>query len=238
MQADSTLQNGLSPSIMTVLFFIALLFVPISGSPSVLVGPDTLEIRFVGNAGVELYDGESTILVDLPYQSGYSGYMDYDFSDILGRGNVVSAITHRHLDHFEPLLIQETSWFLFGPNEVSVSIPAARVLADSTAHFGAFLLSKIPTPHSDVEHNSLLIQWKNLKLYFVGDTDDTRKLDLQKDLDVLFTTPWLSCIAEENNSQHVARRTVLYHHFRNNRYGSCGAPEIIHQGESIFLTSR
>ena len=35
-----------------------------------VVPGDSLEIRYVGNAGFELYDGFTTVLIDLPYESG------------------------------------------------------------------------------------------------------------------------------------------------------------------------
>ena len=199
------------------------------------IATDSLEVRFVANAGVELYDGQTTVLVDLPYQSGYSGYMEYVFDDILGRGSVVSAITHRHLDHVETEQLLSTDWHFFGPDEVSRSIPAERVLPDSTEQFGDFVLTKIRTPHAGIEHNSILVEWRGVKLYFVGDTDDPSKLLSRKDLDILFITPWLSCAAERSGSRPAARRTFLYHHHADQRYGSCGAPEVLAPGESFLV---
>jgi hypothetical protein len=37
-----------------------------------------LTVELVGNAGVVLSDGTTTLLVDLPYESGAFGYMRYD----------------------------------------------------------------------------------------------------------------------------------------------------------------
>ncbi|MGH9749174.1 MAG: hypothetical protein ACRD5D_07975 [Candidatus Polarisedimenticolia bacterium] len=61
-----------------------------------------LELRFIGNQAFEITDGQLTLLTDVPYQSGYSGYMTYDEGSVRPRGRVLSLITHRHPDHFEP----------------------------------------------------------------------------------------------------------------------------------------
>lgn len=199
------------------------------------VSSDSLEVRFVGNAGFELYDGTTTVLVDLPYRSGYSGYMEYDFNNIMARGNVVTAITHRHPDHVEIDLLRDNDWSLFAPNEVAQSFESSRVMTTNPSTAGDFRLTKYRTPHRDTEHYSILIEWKGIKLYFVGDTEDPKHVLGMSELNLLFITSWLSCAADRTGQDIDTERKVLLHHTTDHRYSSCGSLEVYEQGESFWV---
>ena len=189
-----------------------------------------LDIRYVGNAGVELYDGTTTLLVDLPYQSGAFGYMAYDPTQIRARGRVVAVITHRHDDHFDSRLFLSTDWTIYGPAEVTGALPADRALQGDRQTLGAFTVQRVRTPHAGTEHYSYLVTWRGRRLYFVGDTEDPTHILATRDLDVLFITPWLSCAAERAGTLH-ARTVVLYHHTTSGGPAPCGRPRVPLQGE-------
>jgi len=126
---------------------IALLAITLQATPA-----DSLQIRFVGNAGFELSDGATTLLIDLPYESGAFDLMTYDPTALDPVGRVVSVVTHRHVDHFDPSLFTAQEWDIVGPEEVTSALAPARVLQGRIVMVGDFRIQRFSTPHSDVEH--------------------------------------------------------------------------------------
>ena len=203
------------------------------GEPS-----DTLTIQFIGNAGVELSDGVTTLLTDLPYESGAYGYMQYDPEALQPKGQAVAVITHRHADHFSPDLFRTRDWSIVGPEEVTALLPAERVISlRDTVDVGAFRLVPMRTPHSDTEHYSYMITWRGVRLFVVGDTEDPSQLLATPDLDIVFITPWLSCIAEEQGAPLDAARLVLYHQSPDGSDRVCGPVEALAQGARVLLAA-
>ncbi len=204
-----------------------------------------LTIRFVGNAGVELSDGQTTLLVDLPYEPGYLGYMSYDLSDIMPRGRTVCLITHRHRDHFRPAWFHGKDWEIVGPKEVTDELPEERVIAlEDTVTVGAFSIVPSRTPHGDTEHYSHLVVWNSseggtLRFFFVGDTEDPANLFSQKDLDIAFVTSWLGCAASREGGSIDAERVVLYHHWpQPDRDQLCIPMERPQRGDVLLSVTR
>ncbi len=197
-----------------------------------------LRIRFIGNEGFELSDGETTILTDLPYRPGAFGYMRYDPEALDPRGQVTSLITHRHADHFDEALFLERDWSIIGPVEVTDRLPADRVIPLSEAiEVGAFTIRAHRTAHSDVEHYSYLVTWHGLRLYFVGDTENPSHLLSVPKLTVAFLTPWLGCTAGAFARGIDAERMVLYHHHDGEGTRGCFEAEVMEQGESFTLSA-
>jgi len=195
-----------------------------------------LDVEFIGNAGVSLSDGETTLLVDLPYQSGAYGYMPYDFSSLQPEGRAVALITHGHADHFLPELFKERDWEFLGPEELSSEMDDAKVIPlTHEVSVGAFTVYPTRTPHARVEHYSYLVTWHGRRLYFVGDVEDPTQVLAQENLDVAFVTPWLSCLVFDEGAKIDAERLVLYHHFENKREPTCGEPARMTRGEVFRL---
>ena len=118
-----------------------------------------LRVELVGNAGVMLSDGSTSLLIDLPYESGAFGYMTYRAADLQPRGSVVSVITHHHRDHFEAsAFLARTGWRIIGPPSVIRDLPITRVLAGDSVEVGRFSVVALPTPHTD-DHRSYRIRW-------------------------------------------------------------------------------
>ena len=198
-----------------------------------------LQVRFIGNEGFELSDGETTILTDLPYEPGASGYMEYDFEALNPQGRVVSLVTHRHADHFDEDLFLQRDWSIIGPVEVTDRLPLTRVIPLSPAiQVGAFTVRAHRTAHSDVEHYSYLVTWHGLRLYFVGDTENPSHFLSVPDLTVAFLTPWLGCTAGAFGRGMNAERIVLYHHAEGEGTRGCFDAQVMRQGESFTLRPR
>lgn len=195
---------------------------------------DQLTVTMVGNAGVVLSDGASSLLVDLPYESGAFGYMTYDPAALAPPGAVTSIITHDHADHFDPELLQQREdWRIVGPPSATAGLPSARVVEGDSVSIGAFEVVIVPTPHT-ADHRSYRIRWGGRVLHFTGDTEDDARLRDSPAIDVLFVTPWLSCAAGLD-VESVARRWIAYHLSPRGTDRVCGEVEILPQGTSFGI---
>ncbi len=81
----------------------------------------TLSITIVGNAGVLLSDGATSLLVDLPYESGAFGYQTYDPSDLNPPGYQVRP--------WDPLSLVVATGGLVSVALVACWMPARRAIA-------------------------------------------------------------------------------------------------------------
>jgi len=195
--------------------------------------PDVLRLTLVGNAGVLLTDGETSLLVDLPYESGYSGYEEYRFGDLAPEGRVVSVITHHHADHFDPELFRaRDGWELIGPESVTGGLEPGAVLAGDSVVVGRFHVVALGTPHTP-DHRSYRVRWGGRIFHFTGDTEDPSSLRASPPLDVLFITPWLSCAAERADIPLPADRAIAYHLRAAGGDRVCASAEVLEQGTSF-----
>ena len=194
-----------------------------------------LTVTMVGNAGVVLSDGHTSLLVDLPYESGAFGYMAYDAGALAPPGQVVAVITHDHRDHFAPThLIPRVDWRVFGPASVTQAIPEARVLLGDSIRVGDFSVVVVPTPHTN-DHRSYRVRWRGWILHFSGDTEDPASLRTTPQLDLLFVSPWLSCAAEDTAGFQGAGRRIAYHLAPDGSDVVCGSVDVLRQGASFEL---
>jgi len=198
-----------------------------------------LKITFVGNNGVSLSDGETTLLVDLPYQSGAYGLMNYHSETIPAKGEVVCVITHEHEDHFDPELFKTKNWQILGPAEVTVHLDPNRVISREPKNkVGAFSITGFNTPHGKVFHLSYLIEWRGHNLYFTGDTEDPQMLLDQSELSIAFITPWLACEVEQRKGIVKAQRKLMIHHMGDGSDEACLGLEIWRQGDEMILEGK
>ena len=70
----------------------------------------------------------------------------------------------------------------------------------------------LATPHASLEHYSYVVEWRGLRLYFTGDTEDTASLLAARELDVAFVSPWLLRTVQKQGRRIDARHIVVYHH--------------------------
>jgi L-ascorbate metabolism protein UlaG (beta-lactamase superfamily) len=200
--------------------------------------PPALEIRFIGNAAFELTDGQTTLLVDFPYESGVGGVMAFDSAAVRPSGRVLALFTHAHRDHFDRAALLARGWPAYGPAELLALLPPDRVFArtDSFA-FGAFRVVRIPERHADVEHVAFLITWHGRRIYHSGDTMDPAHLQAMPELDVALVQENLLCwMAQQRGARVPAREVIVQHHFGSGSRGCLGARELA-QGESIGLSA-
>ncbi len=215
-----------------VLVLMVVMSAPLGGQA------DSLRVRFIGNAAFELTDGQTTLVTDFPYQSGAFGYMTYDDS-VMPVGHVTRVVTHGHADHFTPALVSGGDWRVIGPPDVMRSLPPTqRISGTRQWSVGHFAVTAQPTPHSNVDHFSYVIEWRGHRFYFTGDTEDTAALVAAADLDVAFVTPWLWCTVLRSEQSVSATRVVMHHQFPAGRSEICGSPVVLEQGQELVFTPR
>ncbi|MBL4612156.1 MAG: MBL fold metallo-hydrolase [Emcibacter sp.] len=189
------------------------LIVLFMGFFSVEVHSKPLEAEFIGNEAFRITDGDYILMIDFPYQSGAYGSMEYDFFFPGTTGKVLSLITHRHLDHFDPILFSEQKWKIVGPKEVTVALARDKVLKlRPNVAFGPIHITPQKSAHGNTEHYSYLVNWHGLQLFFTGDTEDVGQLKNLPELDALFITSWFYRKAKMNDALPETKKIIIYHH--------------------------
>lgn len=195
-----------------------------------------LYVKFIGNEAFRLSDGKVTVFSDFPYQSGAYGYMEYEYPFEAERPGVISLISHRHLDHFDPALFTELEWKLIGPLEIVERHSRLKIIPlEPRVALGNLVITPKATEHANTEHYSYLMDWAGKQLYFTGDTNDAQSLKDLPELDMLFITPWLYHSAQESGLLPKAARTVIYHHKTGEIVPGCKGCIIPEQGQEFIL---
>jgi hypothetical protein len=102
-------------------------------------------------------------------------------------------------------------------------------------HYRVVEIEAVTTPHGNVEHVSYVVTWHGLRLYFTGDTDDTKALLEAKNLDVAFVSPWLVDAVAKKGGRLDARKIVVYHHRPDEEVAALQNREVPRQGEKFSL---
>ena len=164
-----------------------------------------IKVRFIGNCGLYITDGNSNIYVDFPYKSGAHKYMEYGQSELDNiKDNPIFLFTHRHSDHYSKNLLKKVikkfkgkvygNWNISDLKELNSSIDDFSIKAIKTSHRFTF------------KHFSYVIVWHSKKILISGDTGDIEKLSKVKNIDWAFTNPWLFM----NQNKEVKLDTKMY----------------------------
>ena len=175
-------------------------------------GAVRLEVDFIGNMAVRVTDGRQALVSDFPYQSGASGYMEYDDDILDDIGSGVALISHGHADHWDQELFESTDLDVIAPPALTADIDPDRVIewSDEIA-LGNIVVRPVATPHIE-PHSSYLVEWGGRRLYFTGDTESVDALLEQRDLDAVFISPWLLRDVLARNLDVDTELFVVYHH--------------------------
>ncbi len=176
-----------------------------------------LTITFVGNMAFHISDGETTLLSDFPYISGAYGYMEYDMDTVPEVGEGLHLITHFHGDHWNAELFKSfsTKTKILAPPGITKELDQDRVVPFSETEpmtCQGITVRAIETPHNQApEHFSYLVKWHGKTLYFMGDTETPADILKQKDLDVVFISPWVIRTVQRQGLALDTKEVVLYH---------------------------
>jgi L-ascorbate metabolism protein UlaG (beta-lactamase superfamily) len=171
--------------------------------------PTTLEVRHIGNMGFLISDGTTTLAIDFPYQSGAFGYQTWKEAEVPSlSGEVTALFTHRHADHFDAGLLGSRGWMAFGPDDLLSAVPAAKRADLKSLKNRGIAIEPLKTPHGNVGHYSYLIEWKGLRIYHSGDTEDPASLIAAGEVDLALVSAWVLEAAKEKAK---ARRFLVCH---------------------------
>lgn len=200
-------------SYIRILFVFTLIFVSSFGFSQ----SNEIKIKFIGNCGLHMTDGNVNIYIDFPYKSGAYGYMEYDKTELDSiKENSIFIFTHKHADHYSGKLIRKfvknkngtifTQWKTSKLEKFSKTIPDFDIQAFKTKH------------RFSLKHNSYLIIWHGTRLFFSGDTEHPETIGKIDDIDYAFVPYWLLRSAREANIKIDARMRVLYHSYPNQEF--------------------
>jgi hypothetical protein len=174
-----------------------------------------ISIKFIGNCGLYLTDGNSNFYFDFPYKSGAYKYMEYDNIEIDSiKNNAIFIFTHRHADHYSKKKVKKLTGQKFGPWNVS----KLERLADTIPDFN---IKAFKTQHKvfgiSFKHYSYLITWHGKKIYISGDTGDMEDLSKINDIDWAFVNPWLYMNFLDEKVKIDANKIGMYHLYPNQK---------------------
>ena len=199
-----------------------------------------LAITFIGNEAFHITDGSTTLLSDFPYRSGAFGYMAYERKNIPPIKDGLSLITHSHSDHWSKRLFDEMDTHVIAPTGATKRIAPERVVpfsADTPMQFKDISVEAIEMPHAlSPQHFSYLVTWHGLRLYFPGDTETPADMLKQKDIDVMFITPWLIRTIERQDLHLDTKILVVYHQKIGEEFPPFQNYKRMKQGESFTVT--
>ena len=170
-----------------------------------------IKIKFIGNCGLHMTDGESNFYIDFPYKSGAHNYMEYDKSEIDSiKDKAIFIFTHRHADHYSKKILKKLNGQIFDPwniaqlEKLSESISEFHIKAFKTQHkvFGI-----------SFKHYSYQITWHGKKIYLSGDTENSETIATQKDIDWAFIPVWLATDAKDKGIKlgTISKMYAIYH---------------------------
>jgi hypothetical protein len=195
-----------------------------------------IKIKFIGNCGLYLTDGNANLYIDFTYKSGAHKYMEYDKAEIDSiKHNAIFIFTHRHADHYSNRLLKKLDGQKFDP----WSIPELEKLSETIPDFD---IKAFRTKHKvfgvSFKHYSYLITWHGKKIYLSGDTGDLDDISGIKDIDWAFVNPWLYMNALREKVTIDAKKFAIYHLYPNQKIdGEIPANLLIlkNQGEVINI---
>lgn len=200
--------------------------------------PAALRATFIGNMAFAITDGTTTIYTDFPYESGYGGYMTYDFAALPKAPGALCLVTHGHRDHFDAPLFAKLDAMLIAPPDVE-----ARVAPDRTIPFAPKMryrdvsIEAFETPHAGIGHASYLVTWHGLRLYFTGDTESVDRLLAMRNLDAAFVSPWLMEMVAERKARIDTRTLVCYHQQKDEKVPAFQNRVVPKPGETLTLSA-
>lgn len=169
-----------------------------------------IKIKFIGNCGLHMTDGNLNVYSDFPYKSEAYRYMKFDDSELDSiKENSFFIFTHKHADHYSGKnmrkVLKSKGGQKFGPWNVKKLEEFAKTNPD-------FEIQTFKTKHSlSFNHYSYLITWHGKRIFLSGDTESAETIGAIKDIDWAFVPYWILRDAHENKIDIDAKKIGLYH---------------------------
>lgn len=196
-----------------------------------------IKIKFIGNCGLYLTDGNSNLYIDFPYKSGAYGYMKYDQTEIDSiKENSIFLFTHRHADHYSKKILKQIkskhkgkvfgNWNTKKFEKLNNSIDDFKIETFKTKHRFTF------------KHYSYLITWHGKRIFLSGDTETADIIATIKDINWAFVPYWIMLDAKEKNLKIDTEKFGIYHLYPNQKISNSAPEKIVllnKQGEVIKI---
>lgn len=176
------------------------------------------EIRYLGNMGIAIIRQDSAIIIDGLHDYYEKNYLQTDttaFNTMLLKQKPFSkiiaiAVTHKHSDHFDEMLISEvakkhSTALILGGSQIRSLCNAAMlkrfttIVDTATVRINSNIIIRIrriphtwPQRHATIENYRYEITWNKFRLVHLGDADTQQEavIDLQQAPDVLVAPNW------------------------------------------------
>lgn len=187
------------PSLILIFLFLA--------TSSFAQSPE-IQIKFIGNCGMYMTDGEANIYVDFPYKSGAHHYMEYNAAEMDSiKENAIFIFTHKHSDHYSRKLVKKVK-----KQNGQVYGPWNSDALENLSGINDFSVKAFDTKHKfSFDHRSYLITWHGKRIYFSGDTETADTMATVKNIDYAFVPAWLMSDANEKDIKLDVGNLVIYH---------------------------
>lgn len=169
-----------------------------------------IKIKFLGNCGLYMTDGDLHIFSDFPYESGAYGYMEYnkDELDSIPK-NSIFIITHKHKDHYSRKDFRRVLKEKGGKKYSAWNIRALEKIGENNPNFS---IQAFKTKHRfTIRHYSYLIVWHGNRIFLSGDTEGAETFRTIKNIDVAFIPPWVLHYAKRDSIKIDAKLKAIYH---------------------------
>jgi len=169
-----------------------------------------IKIKFIGNCGLYMTDGDLNIYIDFPYKSGAHKYMEYNSSELDKiNDSAIFLFTHRHSDHYSKRLLRKIQKEREGKVYGNWNVKELKELNDSEQDFS---IQAIKTSHKfTFKHYSYLLTWHNRKIYINGDTGDFEPVSKIDNIEWAFVPYWLYDNARRNDITVNTKMLGIYH---------------------------
>ena len=171
---------------------------------------EEIKIKFIGNCGLHLSDGQLDLFVDFPYKSGAYGYMEYKDTELQNiPNNSIFFYTHKHADHYSRKIVNNV---LKEKKGIKFSQWQTKKLVEYFDKILDIDLQVFKTKHRfSLNHKSYLLTWHGKKIYLSGDTEHAETISKIKDLDWAFVPYWILLDANEKDIKIDAKMIGIYH---------------------------
>ncbi|MGB1293955.1 MAG: MBL fold metallo-hydrolase [Flavobacteriales bacterium] len=195
------MKNNLNKSLY-LLFTGFILFINLGFSQN-----KTIKIRYIGNCGLHITDGENHVYTDFPYKSGAHHYAEYPQSELDSlKENAHYIFTHKHSDHYykgkAKKIIKSKKGIKYNKKTISKleeAIPNFKIQVFKTKHLFSFA------------HYSYLIEWHGQRIFLSGDTESAETILKIEDMDVAFIPAWLVREIIASEEKFKTKKIVIYH---------------------------
>ena len=177
---------------------------------------NSIEIKFIGNCGLYMTDGNLNIYADFPYKSGAFGYMTYNETELDSiKENSIFLFTHKHPDHYSKKYLKPQlktkngkkygKWNISKLEKISQTFPEIEIQFFKTKH------------RFSMHHYSYLIIWHGKRIYLSGDTENPATIQSINTIDLAFIPYWIMYDANDNLVNFDAKMKLLYHLYPNEK---------------------